>query len=213
MATLAPIAHHLDLYAYWQEKRGVRSMPARGDIEARDIPALLPHVMIVEKTGDQFRYRLVGTSVVRAVGYDATGKFVGSYLADPKSAEEARAIWERVFTAAYPIFATGEFCFKSGAHHFMSTLVLPLSGDGMTVDMSISSLVTLLNPGIRPSRDWLRGLPVKVSAVIDVSSAEDLKRLCHEWEENPAGSTGPAIGGPASRNHHIAGKDGPRGRL
>ena len=133
MPTQAPISHHLDLYDYWLGRRGARTMPARPDLNPGDIPSLLPYLMIVEKAGDQFRYRLVGSAIVREVGHDATGSFAGSYFADPKDAAEARAIWERVFTAAHPIFATGEFCFKSGVNHSMSMLELPLSDDGMTV--------------------------------------------------------------------------------
>src|SRR5262245_27027572 len=104
MPTQAPISHHLNLYAYWHSKRGARIMPARGDVGAADIPLLLPYLMIIEKDGDQFRYRLVGSAIVQEVGYDATGAAVGSYLVAPEDAAEARSIFRRVFTGACPVF-------------------------------------------------------------------------------------------------------------
>jgi hypothetical protein len=156
-----PISHHLDLYDYWLTKRGSRAMPARGDLNPADIPALLPHMMIVEKTGDQFRYRPVGTAVVQAVGHDATGSAVGSSLVEPAQAMEARAIFERVCTGAHPVFASGEFIFKSGASFAMSILTLPLSGDGTIVNMTVSTLAACYS-ALRPAkRGWLKGLPVK----------------------------------------------------
>src|ERR1700730_6790786 len=45
MRLQAPISHHLDLYRYCLAKREGRSMPARGDLDAADIPTLLPYLM------------------------------------------------------------------------------------------------------------------------------------------------------------------------
>src|SRR5215472_8056847 len=101
----APASHHLDLYRYWLSKRGARIMRARGDINPADISLLLPYLLVVERAGDQFRYRQVGRTIVEAVGYDATGVTVGSYIAAPETAAELRAIFGRVFTAAGPVFA------------------------------------------------------------------------------------------------------------
>jgi len=192
MPTHAPLSHHFDLYAYWLSRRGVRIMPARRDLNPGDIPALLPYLMIVEKDAYQFRYRLVGSAIVREIGHDATGSIAGSYFADPGSAAETRAIFECVFRAAHPIFVTGEFCLKSGVNHSMSMLVLPLSDDGITMNMALASLLARFSRDVKASRDWLKGLPIKVSDVIDVSSAEDLKRLCLEWEQSALENAKPA---------------------
>jgi hypothetical protein len=181
-----PISHHLSLYSYWLAKRASRSMPARSDLDPGDIPALLPHLMIVDKVEDRFRYRLVGTAVVRDVGHDATGSLIGSYIcsAAPESAASAQAIYERVFATARPAFATGGFKTTSGAPHNMSLLVLPLSGDGANVNMAVSTLASRFKLGVTASDDWLQGLPVKVSDVADVKDAADLEKRCLEWERN-----------------------------
>jgi len=183
MRTRATISHHLDLYAYWLAKRGPRAMPARSDIEAADIPALLPYLIIAERAGDQFHYRLVGSAIVRSVGYDATGVAAGSYLADPKAAVQARTIFEDVFMNARPVFATGEFIFESGLHLNMSLLTLPLSKDGRIVNMSISTLATFFSDIAAPQRGWLAGLPAKVFDVTDVGDTAKLEVLCREWEQ------------------------------
>jgi hypothetical protein len=51
----------------------------------------------------------------------------------------------RLITAACPVFATGEFIFRSGAHLNMSLLTLPLSEDGTAVNKSISMLAARLS--------------------------------------------------------------------
>jgi hypothetical protein len=180
----APISHHLDLYGYWLSRRGARIMPARGDINPADISPLLPYLMIIESAVDRFRYRLVGTAIGRHVGYDATGVTVGSYLVAPEDAAEARSIFRRVFTGAYPVFATGEFVVKSGAHLNMSLLALPLADDGTVVNMSISTLVTRFPLLLVERRGWLRGLPPKVFNVLDVRDAAELEKFCLDWEQH-----------------------------
>jgi hypothetical protein len=182
MPTQAPASHHLDLYAYWHSKRGTRTMPSREDIDPAEIPYLLPYLMIVERQDDQFRYRLVGSTIVRSVGYDATGVTIGSYLADPEAAAEAQAIFRRVFTAACPVFATGKFIIKPGVHLHLSLLTLPLSEDGTAVNMSVSTLVACFGGLLREKRGWLKGLPIKVFDVLEVKNAAELEIFCRKWD-------------------------------
>src|SRR5271165_3820458 len=184
MPMQAPVSHHLDLYAYWRTKRGARLMPARSDIDAADIPVLLPYLIFVDRAGDHFRYRLVGTAVARALGQEPTGEFVGYYLPDPDDVAEVQAIYERVFTTARPVFATGAFIFEAGAPVTLSLLALPLSADGINVDMVAATLVVRYSSYRAAKRDWLKGLPVKVCEMTDVGDAEDLKKLCLEWEQS-----------------------------
>ncbi|HWE74211.1 MAG TPA: PAS domain-containing protein, partial [Stellaceae bacterium] len=73
------------LFRYWDEKRTGRVMPARRDIDPIEMgPRLLPHLMLCEfaDKGTRIRFRLVGTLLVKRLGFDPTGK----WLADlPKS--------------------------------------------------------------------------------------------------------------------------------
>ena len=65
-----------ELFAYWQKKSAGRMAPKPRDIEPGDLKRLLPFIAISEVLNDPFnlRFRLVGTSIVEAVGYDFTGK-------------------------------------------------------------------------------------------------------------------------------------------
>jgi len=64
-----------ELFEYWNAKRGERRMPLRSEIDPAEIPALLPHMMLVDtaETLEDFRYRLFGTSVCHGFGHDRTG--------------------------------------------------------------------------------------------------------------------------------------------
>jgi hypothetical protein len=177
----APASHHLDLYKYWLWKRGARIMPARGDIDPISIPQLLPHLMITERAGDHFRYRLVGSAIVQTIGYDATGTTAGFYIAAPEAAEETRAIFRRVLTCACPIFATGEYLPRGGACLCTSFLTLPLSEDGRSAK-TISTFAARLSSELKPDRGWLMGVSVRVKNVCEVRETAELETLCREWE-------------------------------
>ena len=182
MPLRVPMWYHFDLYRYWVDKRASRTMPARSDLNPADIPALLPHLMIVDKVGGQCRWRLVGTAAVREVGHEPTGSIVGSHVSTaPESAAAVRATYERVFTTAHAIFATGELEVKSGANHNISLLLLPLSDDGTNVNMAVSTLVACFNLGVTATTGWLLGARVKVHDVIDVDDAAELKERCTTW--------------------------------
>jgi hypothetical protein len=161
-------------------------MPARCDIDAADILHLLPYLTILDRSDDQFRYRLHGSAVVREIGRDMTGGIVGSYVSTPRSAAAMRAVCERVFAGAHPVFAAGEFAVKTGDTHNISVLFLPLSEDGVTVNMVVCTLVARFNFGVHPSAGWLEGIPVKVRNVIDVNNAAELEKCCRKWEQRCA---------------------------
>ena len=93
-----------------------------------------------------------------------------------------RATYERVFTTAHAIFATGELEVNSGANHNISLLLLPLSDDGADVNMLVSTLIAHFNFGVTPSTDWLKGAGVKARGVIGVNDAAELKKHCLYWE-------------------------------
>jgi hypothetical protein len=64
------------MFAYWHGKRGERMAPQPRDIEPGELKRLLPYIAISDVLLDplDLRFRLVGTSIVEAVGYDFTGK-------------------------------------------------------------------------------------------------------------------------------------------
>jgi hypothetical protein len=66
------------LFDYWIEKKGDRIAPTRAEIDPGEIRALLPNVFLVERVGEppRYRYRLVGTTVVKEFGEEITGRYL-----------------------------------------------------------------------------------------------------------------------------------------
>ncbi|TDQ83828.1 PAS domain-containing protein [Dongia mobilis] len=129
---------HPDVLAvlrYWEEKRGDRAMPARGDIDPAEIRRYLPHITLVDVVDDPRRYvyRLVGTQEVELRGYDPTGRAVGdAYFAS--SAEAALANYDEVCRIRAPLYVADPFQVVD-RYVGEEDLFLPLSSDGERVTM------------------------------------------------------------------------------
>jgi hypothetical protein len=182
MPSRAPISHHLDLYGYWLAKRGARAMPARSDIDPGDVPALLAHLIIIDRVDDQFRYRLVGTAVAEQFGHDLTGRYVGFYVSPAKYIDALRAIYQRVFTTSRPIFGMGEYKTKWETHYHASQLILPLSDDGTNANMAICARIACVSSTLKSGSDWPKGGHLRVTDVFEIEGTTDLEKRCIEWE-------------------------------
>jgi len=181
----APVSLHLDLFRYWDAKRAGRIMPARRDLDPCEMPSVvLPQVIIIDQVDGRFHYRLVGTAVARDLGCDFTGSLVGYHTSSPAYAAAVLTIYERVFAAACPLFTTGEHRTASGTIQSNSRLLLPLSNDGVKVNMVIISRVARFNRGATAGMDWLRDAPGKVCSVNQVATVETLERHCVAWERH-----------------------------
>jgi hypothetical protein len=180
-----PVSLHLDLFRYWDAKRAGRSMPARRNIDPVEMPAtLLPYVVLIDRVGGRFHYRLVGTGVATDLGKDFTGGWVGSYGISSEYAAAVLAIYERVFAAARPLFTTGEHRTENGVIQSNSRLLLPLSEDGVRVNMAIFTRVARFNRDLRAGMDWLEGAPGQVCSVADVATADEISKRCIDWERH-----------------------------
>jgi hypothetical protein len=120
------------LFRYWDEKREGRAMPARRDIDPIEMgPRLLPHLMLCELAdgGSRIRFRLVGTLLVKRLGYDPTGKWHADL---PRSSylDFLVRMVRLSYTESAPIFADSTFRWglkgQLDAHH----LLLPLTTGG-----------------------------------------------------------------------------------
>ena len=181
MTTQVPISHHLDLYRYWDGTRNGRLMPARRDIDPADIPALLPHVSLIHKLDGQFRFRLVGSAAGEQFGRDLTGDVVGSHVGNaPETVAATQAVCERVFSTARPVFSPGHYETRPGLIYHGSVLLLPLSDDGMRVNMIIFMRIVCFFD-LKGSLDRLKGARLKIDEVFNVDDAADLERRCLDW--------------------------------
>jgi len=123
------------LLAYWQAKCPAGGLPGRDDIDASEIPRLLPHLVIAEPIdgGADWIYRLVGTAVVNRSGHDTTGKRVRELFA-PEVADAYIADYRRGVRNRAPWFARGYFALPDKEHVRFESVGLPiLARDGVGV--------------------------------------------------------------------------------
>lgn len=104
-------------YDYWLGKCAGRPFPDRADLDPAEIKDILPHITILEVTADgavpRFRYRLVGTAVVDAVGRNGAGHFADEVL-DRRQGDFIVALWREVCGSGRPIYAASSYGAESG---------------------------------------------------------------------------------------------------
>lgn len=69
-----------DFVEFWWSKHTPDRLPTRSDFDFYEITEWVSHVIIMDvlSNGSDFRYRLIGTRIVEAVGRDLTGKNVSN---------------------------------------------------------------------------------------------------------------------------------------
>ncbi len=136
-----------ELVAYWEKKRGTRFAPQRSEIDPTEIPRHLSHIhmMDVLEGGADFRYRLIGTAIVAGLGRDNTGKRLSELYGDRP--EVLRRFLDRfalVVREKRPIFSRGYIWWlPDRSYRRFAGGSLPLSDDGVTVNMILSELFVL----------------------------------------------------------------------
>ena len=72
------------IYSHWSGLKPSAGLPSRKDLDPTAIPKLLPNVWLIDVVPPlpRFRYRLIGTAVAEARGYDQTGSFIDAELSD-----------------------------------------------------------------------------------------------------------------------------------
>ena len=132
-------------FDYWQRKRRGRKAPSRADIEPRELKYHLGNIMLTEALPglDDFRFRLIGTRVTHYFLGDATGttlREVHAIAGLPKELTDGLVALMRM------VCETTSWVLLKGPHgewmgHFypaFQALYLPLSDDGVTVNMILS---------------------------------------------------------------------------
>ncbi len=119
---------------YWEQRRRDRRLPSRADIDPLDIPDLLPQVFLVDVGLEplDFRYRLVGTQIVRHSAADYTGKRLQDL---PEQCPPSRiwSLFQRVVEERRPFSAEVPYIHIPGKS--VELVATPLSDDGATVNM------------------------------------------------------------------------------
>jgi hypothetical protein len=125
--------------AHWHKMRGARAMPARRDFDPAEVPALLPHVQLIDRVAGRYRYRLVGTELVQVFGRDYTGQFPDEMFSDNRGPFICQ-VFDRVREARQPMFLRSRYITAKNVEFAANRLYLPLSGDGHEVNMILGVL-------------------------------------------------------------------------
>ena len=152
------------LYGYWQELKNGHQVPLSGSLDPLQIhPQILPHIMLldVEEGGHMFRFRLLGTEVVKAYGEEVTGQYLNRIdLGD--FADDVIENYREAVRTRKPVCFEGSYDKSCGRHLTAERLVLPLSLDGQVVTRILCGIIFTqdeINPtdSLLPPIDKLTG--------------------------------------------------------
>ncbi|MGF1625870.1 MAG: PAS domain-containing protein [Alphaproteobacteria bacterium] len=121
---------------YWLDKCGNRPMPSRTDLDPCEIPALLPHILLLDVGYDplDFRYRLIGTAIDQHMNEPRTGQRLRSI---PHQAPGS-TLWRRleaVVADRRPMADNVDYVGRYREFKLAEDIILPLSDDALRVDM------------------------------------------------------------------------------
>ncbi|WP_439514805.1 PAS domain-containing protein [Oceanibaculum nanhaiense] len=122
-------------FAYWDRIRGDRRMPRFTDIDAIDIPKLLPHALVLDVEAEplDFRYRLIGEHVGKFFRKGLKGRSFREF--DEK--KPGNIIFDTLATVVYgklPRFGRSAYAGENPKMQMFQEILLPLSDDGETVN-------------------------------------------------------------------------------
>jgi hypothetical protein len=123
--------------AYWGNRCGGHRMPARDDINPREVVSALRQMALLKVVGDDFQYRVVGDGVVRAYSIPLQNRRLSEIGAlAPTLAATARGFFSRVVHTAAPFAVRGQFGRDVPQANFTDFEIayLPLGTDHHTVD-------------------------------------------------------------------------------
>jgi hypothetical protein len=133
------------LHDYWRLLRSQkqRGLPRFADIEIAAVPLVAPHLLLLEVigTGEDFRYRHTGPALIKAVGFDYTGRLMSEAIASGPYLDYVLAFNREVVRERRPLFAESSFRSENLALRWTSRVVLPLAREGQAVEMIMAAQV------------------------------------------------------------------------
>ena len=135
------------MHDYWLAKRADRLMPSRADVDPLELRDCLGNLCLVDVTSvvpPRFRFRLDGSNLVLATGFDMTGKFLDQ-LPDEEYRRFVATIYDRVIETRAPVFVVNQEDWK-GYDLNVNSVTMPLSTDGARVDAILDAIFTAVQP-------------------------------------------------------------------
>lgn len=162
------IAEQQQLYDYWINRAGSRTLPSRSDINPVHFPKLLPGISLidVEATDRRFRVRLAGTRLREIYEREITGLYLDEF-----DWGDRRDYWvsayERVAGTGRPAQGVVRGPRESKEHLVQFWLRLPLSSDERRINMILchDAFIPALDLQVPQDRSIYGGAPVLAAAI------------------------------------------------
>jgi len=128
-----------ELYLYWHSKCRGGAIPRRADIDPVDIPKLMPNLLIADIEQHPFRvkYRLVGTKIVEATGFEFTGRYLDEIVL-PDDEGPFMECYRLACDSRLPVTTRIRWRLDHETIGEYDICILPLSDDGQTVNKAVS---------------------------------------------------------------------------
>ncbi len=125
------------LYTYWERLRAGRPCPYRAEVDPRDMEADAQHLFVLEDLGQgNLRFRLAGTALIDAFGYELRGMSARSVMAGKARESFVALIAE---TLAEPGVGYARLFAPDGVTVW-EVILLPLRGNFGQIDRLIGCL-------------------------------------------------------------------------
>jgi len=127
------------LHRYWLLKHRDGRPPSRRDLDPLiEIPALVSNLVLLDVEGDSYRYRLVGTEVVKRAGMDMTGRMIGLAITAPELRDQWRMALDAVAAEQKPQLFLSKM--PEGVTARYVTIMLPLVASSGVTEMILIGL-------------------------------------------------------------------------
>ncbi len=131
------------LAQYWMSIHPAKGLPGRRHFEPCDIPTLLPSLYLVDvcPQSANLTFRLMGTGLAALFDRDFTGQPFESAYDSGKQSNSYRDIREMIGDRQ-PRWRKAPGYFMEGRDHLtLERVVLPLAGDGKTIDIVLGMIL------------------------------------------------------------------------
>jgi hypothetical protein len=129
-------------FGYWRSIHpGNGLLPGRQHFDPLHIPALLPHVWLVDVVRADpampvFRYRVVGSAIDRGMGQTLTGKRMDDVIAGFCNDPRLSGPYQEVAATGQPSYRKGSPLFgHNQQYRELERLLMPMAADGRDIDM------------------------------------------------------------------------------
>ncbi|MEQ8356227.1 MAG: PAS domain-containing protein [Kiloniellaceae bacterium] len=119
-----------ELYDLWLAHSSDTAVMPRSALDPVAMPSLLKNLILADvgAGGRDISYRLVGTEIVEAHGFDYTGWNI-ERLTSGSTLAFTQRLYGMVVSRAVPVYSEGHFRWRDKEFHWVKRLHLPLSRD------------------------------------------------------------------------------------